>query len=132
MRPKDWPDWRIAPSQGGHPKGTETYQSDLAKVVEQDPRTLGQPFSTWTCAALAAYQEVQGQVRVSAEIVRRYLHRLNYRIVRPVLSIRSPDPAYCTKAAYLDKLQAWARQGQIVLLYEDEVDLNLLPGVMGC
>lgn len=104
----------------------------MAKVIEQDPRTLGQSFSTWTCAALAAYQELQGQIRVSAETVRRYLRRLNYRIVRPVLSIRSPDPAYGPKAAYLDKLKAWARQGQIVLLYEDEVDLNLLPGVLGC
>jgi hypothetical protein len=81
---------------------------------------------------LAAYQEVQGQLQISAETVRRYLHRLNYRIVRPVLSISSPDPDYQTKAAYLDKLKAWAEQGQITLLYEDEVDLNLLPGVLGC
>lgn len=132
MRPKDWPDWRIAPSQGDPPKGDETYQRQLATTVEQDPRTLGQQVSTWTCAALAAYQELQTQVRVSAETVRRYLHRLGYGIVRPVLSISSPDPAYRAKAAYLDKLQAWACQGQITLLYEDEVDLNLLPGVIGC
>jgi len=100
--------------------------------VEQAPRALGQSFSSWACAPLAEYQVQQGQVRVSAETVRRYLHRLGYARLRPVLSVSSPDPDYQAKVAYLEKLKAWARQGQIILLFEDEVDLNLLPGVLGC
>lgn len=95
--------------------------------MEQAPRALGQSFSSWACAKWAQYQVKQGQVRVSAETVRRYLHRLGYAILRPVLSISSPGPDYPAKAAYLEKLKAWARQGQIILLFEDEVDLNLLP-----
>jgi len=41
---------------------------------------------------LAEHQAKQGQPRLSAETVRRYLRRLGYRILRPVLSIASPDP----------------------------------------
>jgi putative transposase len=57
---------------------------------------------------------------------------LGYRIVRPVLSIASPDPDYAGKAESLEQLKEQARRGEIILLFEDEVDLNLLPGVIGC
>jgi putative transposase len=64
--------------------------------------------------------------------VRRYLQALDYRIVRPVLSIASPDPDYTSKAEHLEDLKGQARRAEISLLFEDEVDLNLLPGVIGC
>lgn len=51
--------------------------------------------------------------------------------MRPVLSIASPDPEYDVKVA-LEQLKAAARSGQLILLFQDEVDLNLLPGVIGC
>ena len=74
----------------------------------------------------------QGFLQVSEETVRRHLQQLDYRIVRPVLSINSPDPQYAPKVAQLQTLKEQARQGEIILLFEDEVDLNLLPGVIGC
>lgn len=64
--------------------------------------------------------------------MRRHLLDLGYRIVRPVLSIASPDPEFAAKAAFLAQLKVQARSGHITLLFEDEVDLNLLPGVIGC
>jgi len=69
---------------------------------------------------------------VCAETVRRHLRKLDYRVIRPVLSINSPDPDYETKALHLEQCQEQARQGEMILLYEDEVDLNLLPGVIRC
>lgn len=125
-------DWRIALSPGGHPKVDESYRAALQTTVEQAPRTVEQPFSTWTCQALAHYLADRGRVSISAETVRRHLRALGYRIIRPVLTIASPDPEYETKAAYLEQLKAQADQGQLRLLFEDEVDLNLLPGVLGC
>ncbi|OJV96487.1 MAG: hypothetical protein BGO39_12125 [Chloroflexi bacterium 54-19] len=86
----------------------------------------------WDCASLAHQLVKQGNAKVSRETVRRHLHELNFRIVRPVLSVKSPDPDYRVKAAKLLELQAQAAKGQIVLLYEDEVDLKHLPGVIGC
>jgi len=74
----------------------------------------------------------QGYVRVSAETVRRHLHRLWYRVLRPVLHINSPDPEYARKVEELERLKARARRGEIILLFVDEVDLNLLPGIIRC
>lgn len=51
--------------------------------------------------------------------------------MRPVLSIASPDPQYAVKAESLEQLKDEARRGEIALLFEDEVDLNLLPGLIG-
>lgn len=125
-------DWRIALSPGGRPKVDEPYRAALQATVEQAPRAVEQQFSTWTCQDLAQYLANRGRVLLSAETVRRHLRKLGYRIVRPVLSIASPDPEYAVKAAVLEDCQAQARRGEIVLLFEDEVDLNLLPGVLGC
>jgi hypothetical protein len=74
----------------------------------------------------------EGYIRVSTESVRRHLHRLAYRMLRPVLHISSPDPEYGAKAEALEELKTQARRGEIILLFEDEVDLNLLPGIIGC
>jgi putative transposase len=117
---------------GGHPKATEVYEQALLTAVEQPPRQLEQPFSHWTCASLATYLHIQGQVIVSDETVRRHLHACDYAVLRPVLTISSPDPDYARKVAQLRAYQEQARRGEIVLLFEDEIDLHLLPGISGC
>jgi putative transposase len=81
---------------------------------------------------LAVYLVAQELTLVSPETVRRHLHRLGYRVTRPVLTISSPDPEYQAKVQYLQACQEQARQGKLVLLYQDEFDLNLLPGVIRC
>jgi putative transposase len=104
----------------------------LEKTVEQDPRDAGKPFSVWTCLDLAHDLKAKGFPEVSAETIRRFLHQLDFRMLRPVLSINSPDEAYQDKADHLQVCQDLAREGKMILLHEDEVDLNLLPGVIGC
>jgi transposase len=69
---------------------------------------------------------------VCPRTIRRHLHQLGYRMVRPVLFVASPDPEYQAKIRKLVSLKRRAAEGKIILLYEDEVDLNLLPGVMSC
>jgi len=101
-------------------------------LVEQDPREIGKPFSVWTCLDLVKELTEKKLAEVCAETVRRHLRRLDYRVIRPVLSINSPDPDYEAKAQHLTECQEKARKGEMILLYEDEVDLNLLPGVIHC
>jgi transposase len=60
------------------------------------------------------------------------LHALGYAILRPVLSIRSPDEHYTEKVETLHKYLATAKRGEVVMLFEDVVDLHLLPGITGC
>jgi putative transposase len=121
-----------AHAPGGHPKVDDDYRQALLTTVETSPRESGQAFSTWACADLASYLEDKGYARVSDETVRRHLQALGYRVIRPVLTISSPDPEYESKAAQLLLYQEQARRGEITLVFEDEVDLHLLPGIPGC
>jgi transposase len=132
MKPINSKDWRIALVVGVPPKVNDAGQLELEKAVEQDPRTVGKPFSVWTCLDLARHLVEKGFTLVSDETIRRVLHRLNFRIVRPVLNVSSPDEHYETKATHLQDCQQLARDGKMILLYEDEFDINLLPGIMGC
>lgn len=82
--------------------------------------------STWTWRELAAYLAQQGHAKVSDETVRRHLHALGYAVIRPVLSVSSPDERDAEKVEKLRAHQAAAKRGEVVLLFEDEIDLHLL------
>ena len=117
---------------GVFPKVSSEGKVELEKVVDQDPREVGKPFSVWTCLDLARYLVEKGFELVSDETIRRVLHKLDFRVIRPVLSINSPDEQYETKVDHLRACQKLAQEGQMILLYEDEIDLNLLPGLIQC
>lgn len=125
-------DWRTDRDPVGHRKADDTYDQALEESVDTDPRQVGQNFSTWTRESLGRYLAEQLEVTVSESTVGRHLRRLGWTLSRPVLSIRSHDPEYVAKAAELELLKSSAQRGDIILLYEDEVDLNLLPGVIRC
>ena len=107
-------------------------ETELQKLVEQEPREAGYSFSTWTCADLLHELIRKGFEAVSCETIRAHLHALGYRVRRPVLSIASLDPEYKQKAKKLKKYQKQAKNSEILLYYQDEIDLNLLPGIMRC
>ena len=124
--------WRIALVPGVLLKVTGPCKAELQKLVEQEPREAGYSFSTWTCADLLRELVKKGFEAVSGETIRVHLHALGYRVRRPVLSIASPDPEYQQKAKKLERHQKQAKNGEILLYYQDEIDLNLLPGIMRC
>lgn len=126
------PAWRTALVLGVLLKVTAHCETELQKLVEQEPREAGYSFSTWTCADLLRELVKKGFEAVSGETMRVHLHALGYRVRRPVLSIASPDPEYKQKAKKLERYQKQAKNGEILLYYQDEIDLNLLPGIMRC
>ena len=72
-----------APQWAATHKAANAYDHALSTTVDQAPRDLAQPFSTWTCASLATYlPTTQGQAAVSAETVRRHVQALDYAVVR--------------------------------------------------
>ena len=129
---KVYPAWRIALVLGVLPKVNGQCKAELKKLVEQEPREAGYSFSTWTCANLLRELIRKGFEAVSVETIRAHLHELGYRVRRPVLSIASPDPDYKQKVKKLKRYQKQAKNGEILLYYQDEIDLNLLPGIMRC
>jgi len=132
MKVKVCPVWRIALVLGVLPKVNGQCETELQKLVEQEPRDAGYSFSTWTCADLLHELIRKGFAAVSCETIRVHLHALGYRVRRPVLRIASPDPEYKQKAKKLKKYQNQAKTGEILLYYQDEIDLHLLPGIMRC
>ena len=93
---------------------------------------MGQDFSTWTTRTLRLLIGLAFGILVCARTIGRHLRRMGYRLIRPVLRIASPDPYYLQKAAQLEELKEQARRGEIILLFEDEFDIHLLPGVTRC
>jgi hypothetical protein len=102
MKVKVYKDWRIALVLGVVPKVTGRCEAVLQELVEQEPRQAGYPFSSWTCADLVRELVKKGFEAVSCETIRVHLHTLGYRVLRPVLSIASPDPEYCRKVNRLE------------------------------
>ena len=132
MKVKVCPAWRIALDLGVLPKVNGHCEAALKKLVEQEPRKAGYSFSTWTCADLLRELIWKGFEAVSCETIRTHLHTLGYRVRRPVLNIASPDPDYQQKVKKLEKYQKQAKNGEILLYYQDEIDLHLLPGILRC
>ena len=117
---------------GGPPKVNDRCKVVLQKLVKQEPRHAGYSFSSWTCADLVRELAKKGFETVSCETIRVHLHALGYRVLRPVLSIASPDPDYRRKVKQLEKYKKQAKNGDLLLYFQDEIDLNLLSGVLRC
>lgn len=64
--------------------------------------------------------------------IRYYLHAHGYELLRPVLTVASPDPEYDSKLIKIEDWQRQAERGEIDLYYEDEIDLALLPTITRC
>lgn len=102
----------------------------VAWVKTLSPRDFGYCRSRWCCATLAIVLLDTHHVRVSAETVRRTLHRENlvWRRPRPVLG-----PKDQRRPWKLRKVRELLRDlpSDEAAVFQDEVDLNLNPDV-GC
>jgi transposase len=121
-----------SPKGGRPPKITPDYLRRLLSIIEQDPRELGCAFSNWTAALLADYLATETGIRLDESRLRHYLHAHGYGLLRPVLTVASPDPDYDSKRSRIEELQRQAERGEIDLYYEDEIDLALLPTITQC
>jgi len=97
-------------------------------VTEKTPRDFGFLRSRWSCATVVLLLCQEQNVRVSAETVRRWLHReqLVWRRPRPVLGPK--DPAYAHKLGKIRHLLATLPDDETAV-FEDEVDINTLPKI---
>ena len=118
--------------EGRPPKITPDYLKRLISIIEQDPRRLRCPFSIRTASLLAEYLAQETGIRLDENRIRYYLQAHAYSLLRPVLTVASPDPEYDIKRARIEGLQLQAEAGTIDLYYEDEIDLALLPTITHC
>jgi putative transposase len=116
-------------SGGRPPKITPEYLKRLLSLIEQDLREVGCPFSNWIAPLLADHLHAETEITLDESRIRSYLHHHDYKLLRPVLTVSSPDPEYARKASRIEELQRQAEAGEIELYYEDEIDLALLPTI---
>ena len=67
---------------------TPAWQTELLRVVDLDPHSVGVESANWTTSLLATYLADASGVRVSAETVRVYLHAHGYVCKRPTWTLK--------------------------------------------
>jgi transposase len=97
-------------------------------VMEKTPRDFGFLRSRWSCATVVLLLWEEHRLEVSAETVRRWLHReqIVWRRPRPVLGPK--DPNYSPKLRKIRQLLAHLPDDETAV-FQDEVDVNLNPKI---
>lgn len=92
------------------------------------PQDFGYFRSRWSCEILAEVLSWEQGIRLSAESVRRGLHRLGFvwRRPRPVVGLADPD--YGEKLRNIRKLLETLPHNEVAL-FQDEVDVHLNPKI---
>jgi putative transposase len=73
---------------GGQPTLTPDWTSELLRVVDLDPHTVGVNSANWTTGLLATYLAEQTGISVSGETVRSALHAQGYVCKRPTWTLK--------------------------------------------
>jgi transposase len=98
----------------------------LLALLQKSPMTDGWCRTRWSCATLALSLEARRGLRVSAETMRRWLHRLGWCWKRAKLAAKDKDPERTAKLAAIRFAVETLRSRQ-ALLFVDELDIALLP-----
>ena len=72
-------------------------KDEIRKWVLSSPRDLGCPFNNWDCKRMAIHIEKCFHVRLSREQVRRMLHKMNFRLLRPRHKLLQANPELIIK-----------------------------------
>lgn len=75
-------------SPGKPPTVTPAWETELLRVIDHDPHTVGVASANWTTGLLATYLAAATGVQVSAETVRVYLHAHAYVCKRPTWTLK--------------------------------------------
>src|SRR5512145_2649644 len=111
------------PRSGRPPKVTCELEQHLNRLVDQDPLQHGSRSSQWSCRELAAVLAQQTGIQLGRESVRGVLKKNTLSYCRPTGRL-DPTPADLAYGSVeLAALEYRARQGEIIVLYEDETVL---------
>jgi transposase len=83
---------RIGRGPGRQSRLTSAQWAEVAGWIQRGPREEGHPFSNWDCKRLAVCIHRKWRVRLSDEQVRRQLHHLGCRLLRPTHALPGRDP----------------------------------------
>lgn len=95
------------------------------------PQDFGYFRQRWTCDMLAEVLAWEKGIRISAETVRRGLHREGFVWRRPRPVVGPTDPEYDEKIGQLSQLMAQIPDDETIV-FQDEVDIHLNPKIGSC
>jgi transposase len=100
-------------------------------LIAHTPRDFGFFRSRWSCALLALLLSEKQGLRLSAETVRRGMHRLGFVWRRPRPVVGPSDPEHQRKIRRIQRLVRDLPRDETVV-FEDEVDVHLNPKIGSC
>jgi putative transposase len=103
----------------------------LAALLEKTPEDFGYLRSRWSCDTLAEVLAWENDIHVSAETVRRALHRANFVWRRPRPVLGRQDDKYKQKLRRIHNLLQ-SLPSKETAVFEDEVDVHLNPKIGSC
>lgn len=103
----------------------------LVWVSQHCPQDFGYFRTRWSCETLAETLAWETGIHLSAETVRRGLHRLGWRWRRPRPVLAPVDPKYSEKVRQIRKLLARLAADETAV-FQDEVDVHLNPKIGSC
>lgn len=95
------------------------------------PQDFGYFRQRWTCDMLSEVLAWEKGIRISAETVRRGLHREGFVWRRPRPVVGPTDPEYDEKIGQLSQLMAQLPDDETIV-FQDEVDIHLNPKIGSC
>jgi len=114
---------------GLKPGGTPRWLSVVVGwVIEKTPRDFGFLRSRWCCATMCVLLLEWQKMRVSAETIRRWLHRADLVWRRPRPVVRRQDPDRPRILADLRRLLRHLPADELAV-FQDEVDINTNPKI---
>jgi transposase len=128
---RDWQQghrWPASSRVSGPPCLTPSLQRSLLALLQKAPSAYGWCRTRWSCATLALQLQIQRNLNLSAETVRRCLHALGWVWKRAKLVAKDSDPERAAKLARIRSVSEHLGRRE-ALLFADELDLHLLPKV---
>ena len=98
---------RVGP--GVAPTVTDAWRTELVRIVELDPRSVGVTSAVWTTELLAAHLAEATGIAVSLETVRRHLHAAGYVCKRPTWTLKRRAEE---QAEYPGNVPGWRRSSR--------------------
>jgi transposase len=131
---RDWAAGGVERALGSEPR-TVPVRAWLIVVVQWllrfTPRDFGFFRARWSCELLAMLLREQRGQWLSAETIRRGLHRMNWVWRRPQPVVGPRDPDHGRKLQRIRRLIAHVPPDETVV-FQDEVDVHLNPKIGSC
>lgn len=100
-------------------------------LINRTPQDFGYFRQRWTCEMLAEVLAWEKGIRLSAETVRRGLHRAGFVWRRPRPVVGPTDPEYAEKISELSEMLEQLPEDETAV-FQDEVDVHLNPKIGPC